>query len=121
MSDQLRGIFIAGLGEMHLIPDPERGSFLAIPCVQVIRGVDELSGWESRFSSPSPTLLSWLELLFPDSAQRHDSGESFQPVRCTWSIQCIKQGPSIHPYLIGVLLAFFLLAFSKRSCSTRSP
>src|SRR6266480_526383 len=52
MSDQLGSLFITSLAEMHLIADPQRASFLAIPCVQVIRGVNELSGWESRFSSP---------------------------------------------------------------------
>jgi len=36
MSDQLRGIFIAGLREMHFIPHPQRGPFLAIARVEVI-------------------------------------------------------------------------------------
>ena len=48
MGDQLWGIFIAGLGEMHLLPHPHRRPFLAITRVEVIGRVDELSrrqGW----------------------------------------------------------------------------
>jgi len=30
MGDQLWSLFIAGLGEMHLIPDPQRRPFLAV-------------------------------------------------------------------------------------------
>src|SRR5258708_199158 len=66
MRDQLWSVFIAGLGEMHLISDPERGSFLAIPGIQVIGRVDELSCGQRRFWTPLSTLFWWLKLLLPN-------------------------------------------------------
>ena len=58
MGNELRSIFIAGLGEMHFVAYPQRGPFLAIARVEVIRRVDELSRRQDRFWAPSPTLLS---------------------------------------------------------------
>lgn len=120
MRNQLWSIFVTRLAKVDFVADPQGGPFLPVASIQIKRGVDLLSGLESRFSSPSPTLVERLELLFPDRAQRDDSGESFQPVRGTGSIERLKQGPSIRPYLIGVLLASSS-SFGKRSCSSRSP
>ena len=63
MSDQLRSIFVASLREMYLVAHPQRGPFLAIPCVEVIGRVDELSRRQGRFCPLSSPLLSWLKLL----------------------------------------------------------
>lgn len=49
MSDQLWGVFIAGLREMHFVAHPQRGPFLAIARVLVIGRVDELSRGQRRF------------------------------------------------------------------------
>jgi hypothetical protein len=87
MRNQLRSLLLTGLGKVNFEADPHGGPFLAVPRIEIIRGVDELSGWESRFRSPLPPLLERLELLFPDATQRHHSGESFQPVCCTGSIK----------------------------------
>ena len=58
MSNQLRGILVTRLGKVNFEADPQRGPFLAIASVQIIRRVDELSGCESRFNSPSPPCSS---------------------------------------------------------------
>src|SRR6266550_8602281 len=121
MGNQLWGIFIAGLREMHFIPHPQRGPFLAIACVLVIGGVDELSRGQGRFWTPPSTLLSWLKLVLPNGAQGGDGRQRFHPVRGGRSLERIEQHPAIGSHLIGVLLALLLLAFSKRSCSKRSP
>jgi hypothetical protein len=68
MGDQVWGIFIAGLREMHFVPHPHRGPFLAIPRVEVIGRVDELSRRQRGFWTPLSTLFSWLKLLLPNSA-----------------------------------------------------
>ncbi len=53
MSDQLWSLFIAGLGEMHLISDPQGSSFLAIAGVLVIM---PLALWGTvSFRHPSAT------------------------------------------------------------------
>jgi hypothetical protein len=43
MGDQLWGVFIAGLREMHFVPHLQRRPLLAIASIEVVRGVDELS------------------------------------------------------------------------------
>ena len=43
MGDQLWSIFIARLGKMHFISEPDGGPLLAIARVKVIGGVDKLS------------------------------------------------------------------------------
>jgi hypothetical protein len=67
MSNQLRRILITGLGKVNFEADPHGGPFLAVASVQIIGGVDKLSGWKSRFRSPLPSLLERLELLLEDS------------------------------------------------------
>jgi hypothetical protein len=49
------------------------------------------------------------------------AGSVAHPVRGGRSLYYIEQQPTVGSHLIGVLLAFFLPAFSKRSCSSRSP
>jgi hypothetical protein len=109
MRHQLRSLLVTGLGKVNFEANPHGGPFLAVASVQIIRGVDKLCGWKSKFRSPLPPLLERLELLVPDATQRHHSRERFQPVRCTGSIQGRKFGPSIPADLIGVLLALFFL------------
>jgi hypothetical protein len=72
MGDQLRSLFIAGLGEMHLIADPQGSSFLAIACVEIIGRVDELGRRESWLLPPLSSLVERFKLLLPDRAQRLD-------------------------------------------------
>src|SRR6266581_119302 len=109
MSDQLRGVFIAGLSEMHFEPHPQRRPFLAIAGIQVIGRVDELSCRQGWLLAPLSSEIQWLKLLLPDSAERHDSRQRFHPVRGGSSIEGRKQHPAIRSHLIGVLLALLLL------------
>ena len=67
MGDQMWSIFIAGLGEMHLIPDPQRRPFLAVTGIEIIGGVDELGRGQNWLSSPLPALVERLKLLLEDS------------------------------------------------------
>jgi hypothetical protein len=59
--------------------------------------------------------------VLPHDAQGDESRQRFHPVRGGRSLYYIEQHPTVGSHLIGVLLALFLLAFSKRSCSSRSP
>src|SRR5438445_8388251 len=63
MGDQLWGVFITSLREMHFVPYPQRRSLLPIASIEVIGGVDELSSGQRWFWTPPSTLLSWLKLL----------------------------------------------------------
>src|SRR2546428_55826 len=95
MSDQLWSLFIAGLGEMDLIPHPQRGPFFAIACVEVIGRVDELSRGQGWLISPLPSLIPWFKLLFPNGVQSGDGRQHFHPVRGVRSLECIEQHPAI--------------------------
>src|SRR5260221_9786763 len=101
MSDQLRGLFIARLGEMHFISHPQRGPFLAIPRVEVIGRIDELSRGQGWFWAPSSPLLSWLKLLLPNGVQGGNGWQRFHPFRGGRSVQRSEQSPAIGTYLIG--------------------
>ena len=81
VGNQLWGVFIAGLGEMHLIPHPHRRPFLAITRIQVRGRVDELSCRQSWLLPPLSPKIPWFKLLLPDSAERRDSRQRFHPVR----------------------------------------
>src|SRR5258708_13429795 len=69
MRDQLRSIFIAGLGKMHFVPGPERTAFLAISRVEVVRRGDKLSCGKKRLLSPSPSLLEGFKFFLPNPLQ----------------------------------------------------
>ena len=66
MGDQLWGVFVAGLGEMHFIADPQRRAFLSITSIKVIGRIDQLGCWQCRFNSPLPALVERLKLLLED-------------------------------------------------------
>src|SRR5260221_11577364 len=87
MSDQLRSIFITGLGKMHLVSSPERAAFLAISRVEVVRGGDKLSRGKKRLLPPSPSLLEGFTLLLPDALQGGNSRQRFHPRGSRSSIQ----------------------------------
>src|SRR6266536_4480476 len=93
MGDELRRIFITGLGKMHFVPHPQGRPFLAITGIKVIGRVDELGCRQGWLLSPLSSLLSCFKLLFPNGAQRGDGGERFHPVWCGSSIQHRKEHP----------------------------
>src|SRR5437660_6332519 len=109
VGNQLWGIFVTGLGEMHLVAGPESGSFLAISRVEVIGRGEELSRGQSRLSPEAATLLAWLKLLLPHGAQGGDGRQRFHPVRSVGRLERLEQEPAISSHLIGVLLALLLL------------
>src|SRR5437588_844371 len=106
---------------MHFIPHPERRPFLARAGVEVIGRVDELSRRQGRLLPPLSPLFPYFKLVLPNGAQRGDGRQRLHPVRGVRSLERIEQHPAVASHLIGVLLALLLLAFSKRSCSSRSP
>src|SRR5437879_13538674 len=91
MSDQLRSIFIAGLGKMHFVPGPERTAFLAITRVEVVRRGDQLSCRKKRLFSPAPSVLEGLTLFLPDDLLVGDSGQRLHPLRRCNSLKCRVQ------------------------------
>src|SRR5512135_1422455 len=90
MDNQLWRRFITSLGEVYLVARPEGCSFLPIACVEVIRRGDELSCGQGRFSSPLPTLIERLKLLFPDGTKCGDGRQRFHPVWGSRSLERIK-------------------------------
>src|SRR5512135_32696 len=105
MSNELRRIFVAGLGKMHFVSGPECAPLLAVSRVEVIGRGNELSCWECWLLPPLPSLLPCFKLLLPQSVEGSNGRECFQPVGGARSLEDIEEQPSIRSYLIGILQA----------------
>src|SRR5215472_15318334 len=64
-SDELRGVFVTRLSEMHFVPSPECASLLAIPCIEVVGRGNELRCWENWLLPPLSPSLPCFKLLLP--------------------------------------------------------
>jgi hypothetical protein len=80
MGDEVRGLWVACLGQVNLVADPERVALLRIACLDIVGRIDDLTGGRQFVvRSPTPALGAQMIVLLPDLAQGPHRRHLLQP------------------------------------------
>src|SRR5262245_24743224 len=80
MRDEMRGVFLTRLGDMHFVARPPRLALFAIACFWIIGRVDELLAWRQfLIAAPAELALDPDVVLDPDAQQDRDCWDLTQP------------------------------------------